>query len=127
MQSEGFVSMPLEVAARQVEGITVVDVSGNLWPRTDKGGHILGEFVQDLAEKGSKQILLNLKGVREHDNSGVGELVACLKAMRAQHGQLKLANVSQTLKARLALSRLTKIFETYEDEASAIKAFGSPS
>jgi hypothetical protein len=46
--------------------------------------------------------------------------------MRAQHGQLKLANVSQTLKARLALARLTKIFETYEDEASAIKSFGNP-
>jgi anti-anti-sigma factor len=127
MRSEGFVSMPLEVAARQVERITVVDVSGNLWPRTDKGGHVLSEFVQDLAEKGSKQILLNLKGVMQHDNSGVGELVACLKAMRAQHGQLKLANVSQTLNARLVFARLSKIFEIYEDEASAIKAFGSPS
>ena len=119
--------MPLEVAARQVERITVVDVSGNLWPRTDKGGHVLSEFVQDLAEKGSKQILLNLQGVMQHDNSGVGELVACLKAMRAQHGQLKLANVSQTLNARLAFARLSKVFEIYEDEASAIKAFGSPS
>jgi len=119
--------MPLEVAARQVERITVVDVRRNLWPRTDKGGHVLSELVQDLAEKGSKQILLNLQGVMQHDNSGVGELVACLKAMRAQHGQLKLANVSQTLNARLAFARLSKIFETYEDEASAIKAFGSPS
>jgi hypothetical protein len=44
--------MPLDVAARQVERITVVDVSGNLWPRTDKGGHVLSEFVQDLAQKG---------------------------------------------------------------------------
>jgi anti-sigma B factor antagonist len=127
MRSEGFVSMPLELAARQVERITVVDVSGNLWPRTDKGGHVLSEFAQDLAQKGSKQILLNLKGVKEHDNSGVGELVASLKAIRQQRGRLKLANVSQTLKGRLALSRLTKIFEIYEDEASAIKAFGSPS
>jgi anti-sigma B factor antagonist len=118
--------MPLEVAARQVEGITVVDVSGNLWPRTDKGGHVLSEFVQELVAKGNHKILLNLKEVRGHDNSGVGELVACLKAMRAQHGQLKLAHVSQTLKARLALARLTKIFETYDDEASAIKSFGNP-
>jgi anti-anti-sigma factor len=106
--------------------ITVVDVSGNLWPRTDKGGHVLSEFVQDLAEKESKQILLNLKGVKEHDNSGVGELVASLKAIRQQRGQLK-ANVSQTLNARLAFARLSKIFEIYEDEASAVKAFGSPS
>ena len=65
--------------------------------------------------------------VKEHDNSGVGELVASLNAIRGQQGQLKLANVSQTLNARLAFARLNKIFEIYKDEASAIKAFGSPS
>jgi anti-anti-sigma factor len=119
--------MSLEVAARQVGGITVVDVNGNLWPRTDKSGHLLSKLVKDLVENGNKRILLNLKGVKEHDNSGVGELVASLKAIRQQQGQLKLANVSQTLNARLAFARLSKIFETYEDEASAIKAFGSPS
>ena len=115
--------MSLEVAARQVGGITVVDVNGNLWPRTDKSGHLLSELVRDLVENGNKRILLNLKGVKEHDNSGVGELVASLKAIRGQQGQLKLANVSQTLNARLAFARLSKIFEIYTDEVSAIKAF----
>jgi len=119
--------MSLEVAARQVGGITVVDVNGNLWPRTDKSGHLLSKLVKDLVENGKKRILLNLKGVKEHDNSGVGELVASLKAIRGQQGQVKLANVSQTLNARLAFARLGRIFEIYEDEASAIKAFGSPS
>ena len=104
-----------------------MDVNGNLWPRTDKSGHLLSKLVKDLVENGNKRILLNLKEVKEHDNSGVGELVGSLKAMRAQHGQLKLANVSGTLNARLAFARLNKIFEIYEDEASAIKAFGSPS
>jgi len=74
--------MSLEVAARQVGGITVVDVNGNLWPRTDKSGHLLSKLVKDLVENGNKRILLNLKGVKEHDNSGVGELVACLKAIQ---------------------------------------------
>jgi len=95
-----------------------VDVNGNLWPRTDKSGHLLSKLVKDLVENGNKRILLNLKGVKEHDNSGVGELVASLKAIRGQQGQLKLANVSQTLNARLAFARLSKIFETYEDEAN---------
>jgi hypothetical protein len=71
--SEGFVLMTIEVAARQVEGITVVDVAGNLWPRTDKGGHMLSELVQDLAEKGSRQILLNLKGALGNTTTRVSE------------------------------------------------------
>ena len=116
--------MPLEVAARQVKGITVVDVNGNLWPRTDKGGDVLSEFVQELVAKGNRKILLNLKEVRRHDNSGVGELVASLKAIREQRGQLKLTNVGQTLSARLTFARLSKIFDIYDDEASAIKSFG---
>ena len=55
--------MSLEVAARQVGGITVVDVNGNLWPRTDKSGHLLSNLVKDLVENGNKRILLNLNGV----------------------------------------------------------------
>ena len=115
--------MPLKVATRQLDGITVVDVSGRLGPRYDVSGHLLSQFVKELLEKGNKQILLNLKEVTSHDNSGVGELVASLKAIREQWGQLKLANLSQTLSARMTFARLSKIFDIYNDEASAIKSF----
>lgn len=127
MQDEGRDSMPPAIATREVDGIAVVDVSGNLWPRTEKSSQVLGPFVAELLQKGNKKILLNLKGVERHDNSGVGELIASLKAARNQRGQLKLVNVSKTLYARLQFARLNRIFDIYEDEASAIKSFGAAS
>lgn len=119
--------MSLAIAIREVDGIAVVDVSGNLWPRTEKSGRVLSPFVSELLQKGSNKILLNLKGVERHDNSGVGELVASLNSVRNQRGQLKLVNVSKTLYARLQFARLNRIFEIYEDEGSAIKSFGNTS
>lgn len=119
--------MSLVIATREVDGIAVVDVSGNLQPRSESSERVLSPFVTELLQKGNKKILLNLKGVERHDNSGVGELVASLKAARNQRCELKLVNVSKTLYARLQYARLNKIFEIYEDEASAIKSFGAAS
>jgi anti-sigma B factor antagonist len=117
----------IRFSVRKVDTITVVDVSGNLWPRTDRSGNLLREFVQELLDSGDKQILLNLKGVREHDNSGVAELVASLKASREKGAKLKLSNLSRTLDARVTYAHLHKILDIYEDEASAIKSFGAAS
>jgi anti-sigma B factor antagonist len=115
--------MPLVIATREVDGIAVVDVSGNLWPRTENSSHVLSPFVTELLQQGNKKILLNLKGAEKHDNSGVGELVASLKAARNQRGELKLVNVSKTLCARLQFARLNTIFEIFEDETTAIRSF----
>ena len=59
----------------------------------------------------------------KHDNSGVGELIACLTVVRKQGAELKLANLSQTLLARLTFARLNTVVQIYESEAAAIKAF----
>jgi anti-sigma B factor antagonist len=123
MQDEGRESMSLAVASREIDGIAVVDVSGNLRPRSENSDRVLSPFVTELLQKGNKKILLNLKGVGKHDNSGVGELVASLNAARNQRGELKLVNVSKTLYARLQFARLNTIFEIYEDETTAIQSF----
>ena|ERR1700746_2560461 len=98
--------MSLEVAARQVGRITVVDVNGNLWPRTDKSGHLLSELVKDLVENGNTRILLNLKGVKEHDNSGVGELVASLKAIRGQQGQAEASECEPDVERTVGICKI---------------------
>jgi hypothetical protein len=82
--------MSLEIASRQVEGVTVVDVSGNLRPRTDGTGLLLSKFVSELLDKGNKQIVLNLKAVEKHDNSGVGDPVASLDASRTRSANSSL-------------------------------------
>ena len=65
--------MKLQTARRQVADIVIVDVSGR--SKSLKGMCLSsGEIVRELAQNGSKKILLNLHHVGYIDSSGLGEL-----------------------------------------------------
>jgi anti-sigma B factor antagonist len=115
--------MLVEFSTRHVDGIAVVDVKGSLRLRGEVCASLLRRYVSDLISQGNKKILLNLEGVTKHDNTGVGELIVCQTLVRKQGAELKLANLSQTMLARITLNRLNIVFQIYECEAAAIKAF----
>jgi anti-anti-sigma regulatory factor len=53
----------------------------------------------------------------------VGELVAGLKTARRFGAELKLLNVGDRVYSTLDMARLLPTFETYKDEAEAIRSF----
>jgi anti-sigma B factor antagonist len=112
----------IQTAARQVEGITVLDVRGRI--TVGEGSLMLRESICDLMEKGNKRILLNLYEVDYVDTSGIGELVRIHTTLRKQGGQLKLVNLHKTLMDILHMTCLHRVFDIQKDEASAIKSFG---
>ena len=78
--------MSMKATVRQVDSVTVVDVSGRI---------TLGESCKELREvirgelgKGHKNILLNLADVTYIDSSGIGELVSAFTAVSNQGGKL---------------------------------------
>jgi anti-sigma B factor antagonist len=115
--------MLVEFSTRYVDGIVVVDVKGSLRLRGEERGFLLPRYVSELIGQGNNKILLNLEGVTKHDNSGVGELIVCQTVVRKRGAELKLANLSKTMLARLTFARLNTVFQVYENEADAIKAF----
>jgi anti-sigma B factor antagonist len=115
--------MLVEFSTRHVDGIAVVDVKGSLRLRGEECASLLPGYVSDLISQGDKKILLNLEGVTKDDNTGVGELIVCQTVVRKQGAELKLANLSQTLLARITFNRLKIVFQIYESESAAIKAF----
>ncbi len=115
--------MLVEFSTRHIDGVAVVDVKGSLRLRGEECAFLLPRYVSDLIGQGKKKILLNLEGVTKHDNTGVGALAACLTVVRKQGAELKLANLSQTLLARLTFARLNTVFQIYESEGAAIMAF----
>ena len=122
---EGRSPVKMQTSARQVGGVTVLDISGRI--TVGEGNVILREIVRDLAEKGAKAIVLNLSEVQYVDSSGVGELVKAHTTIRNQGGQLKLANLNKRVHDLLELTRLSAVFDIQKDETSAIKSFAGPS
>ena len=82
-------------------------------------------MVAELTAKGNKRIVLNLLEVDHIDSAGIGELVRTHSTLRRQGGQLKLASLSGKVKDVLKMTSLHSVFDIHENEASAVKSFGS--
>ena len=113
--------MALTIASREVDGVTVLDLSGRI--TLGEGSVQLREAVRDLISKGSRNILLNMGDVNYIDSSGLGELVSAFTTAKNQGASVKLLNLTKKVKDVLQLTKLYTVFDVYEDEASGIKAF----
>ena len=113
--------MSMKVNTRQVDGITILDLSGRI--TLGEGSVQLRDAVRDLLAKGSKLILLNLADVNYIDSSGIGELVSAYTTVRNQGGELKLLNLTKKVHDLLQITKLYTVFDVKDDEASAISSF----
>lgn len=111
----------LEMTHRQVNEVTVLDLSGQLV--LGEASKILRHTLGELLERGQKKILLNMANVKYIDSSGLGALVGGLTVVEEQQGQLKLENLNQRVRDLFRITRTSKVFEVFEDETTAIKSF----
>jgi anti-sigma B factor antagonist len=118
----GGMSMTIQSSTRLVNGVAIVDISGQL--RLGEGTGRLREVVQQLAQDGYRKILLNLAGVTHIDSSGIGELMMNYTTLRNQGGELKLMNLNKNVHNLLQITRLFTVFDVHDDQASALKSFG---
>ena len=113
--------MTMKANTRQVDGVTVVDMSGRI--TLGEGSVILREAIKDLVAKGQKKILLNLGDVTYIDSSGIGELVSAFTSVRNQGGELKLLKLTKKVHDLLQITKLYTVFDIKDDEATAIRSF----
>jgi anti-sigma B factor antagonist len=111
----------IKVTTRQVDGVTILDISGRI--TLGEGSVQLRDGVRDLLSKGQKNILLNLGDVNYIDSSGIGELVSAYTTVRNQGGELKLLNLTKKVHDLLQITKLYTVFDIKDDEASAIAAY----
>ncbi len=111
----------LNINERQAGDVTVLDMSGKI--TIGEGSVALRTAIRKLIEEGKKKILLNLSQVSYVDSSGIGEFVASFTAIGREGGQLKLLNLTQKIQDLLAITKLLTVFDTYDDESSALNSF----
>jgi anti-sigma B factor antagonist len=118
---KGGFSVALTITSREVDGVTVLDLSGRI--TLGEGSVQLREAIRDLIAKGQRNILLNLGEVNYIDSSGLGELVSAYTTAKNQGAGLKLLNLTKKVKDLLQLTKLYTVFDTFDDEASAVGSY----
>jgi anti-sigma B factor antagonist len=115
----------MKATVRQVDSVTVVDVSGRITLGEDCKR--LREVIRDQLRKNHKNLLLNLADVTYIDSSGIGELVSAYTAISNQGGQLKLLSLTKRVHDLLQITKLYTVFDIHDDEAAAISSFATAS
>jgi len=111
----------LNVASRDAGEIKILELDGRL---------VLGgenksfrEQIKTLVQAGNKKIILNLTNLNYIDSSGIATLVASCHTARSKGAKLKLAHVGPKVREVLTMTKLTPVFDIYDNEAAAIASF----
>jgi anti-sigma B factor antagonist len=110
----------IEIQAREKEGIKILDVSGKL---TVGGASDLREKVNEQLAAGSLQQILNLKEVEYIDSTGLGTMVICFMSVQKAGGALKLCHLNRRNLELVLLTKLSTVFQIFNEEQEAINAF----
>ena len=112
----------LTIDERQSGDVTVLLLTGQML--LDDGDLAFRKRIHDLIDRGFTKVVLDLGGVTYIDSSGVGMLVAKLKTLKAKGGDMKLLNLNRRAESLLGMLKLLILFETFQDEAAAVRSFG---
>jgi anti-sigma B factor antagonist len=113
----------MELSERRIGDVVVVGVAGRLVPTS--GDTRLSDKVISLGHQGYLRILIDLGGVSYMDSAGLGELIHAFATMKKVGGALKLLRVQRRLRELLVITKLVTVFETFDDETTAIASFAA--
>ena len=107
---------------REEGDVVIVDVQGKL---TSAESAALGAMLQELAEAGYRNVLLNMAGVTHIDPAAIDQMVAGYESLARLNGALKLLGLRKPVQCILRASRLDSVFEKHEEESEAVLSFYS--
>ena len=121
------------VMVRMEGNVAVVQLSGEFTlggaslarPLDLHGHHLedLGQTLSGLLDRGNSRVILDLEKVRFMDTAGLGELVAWKKRALQRGGDVRLLRPRDRVREVLELTALTRVFQTFDDEAEAVASF----
>ena len=103
------------------KNIAILNVSGNMMGGPETAA--LHDKVKSLIEDGIKNVVIDLKGVKWMNSSGLGVLMSCFGSLTNAGGNLKLASIAEKVQSVLMITKMIQFFENYENAERAVASF----
>ena len=113
--------MSLEIHDREREGVLILDLNGRLTVG-DECSKFRDRMTKVIAS-GARNVILNMAQVDYVDSTGLGALVMYYTTLQREGGKVKLLNLTRRSIELLVMTKLTTIFEVFNDEQNAINSF----
>lgn len=113
--------MEIKIDVRQKgSDITLIVLRGEI------GTETVNQFkdrIDQIVADGKIKLIMDFQEVNYLNSMGLGVVAATLKKVKKTKGDLKLINLSPAVQELFELTRLTKVFEIFDSEESAVKSF----
>jgi anti-sigma B factor antagonist len=113
--------MSLSVQSRIVDNNAAVLALSGRFSALD--GLILKDAVQSVLATGTHRCVFNLSELAYIDSFGLEQLLSACITTRDQGGDVRLVNPTERVRTLLQITRLDTVFQTFEDESTAIQSF----
>ena len=111
----------MQVIERRIGDVTILQLIGRL--ELETGDLILRDTINHLVEEGQVKLVLDMKDVTRLDSAGIGMLVSKYLTVRRAGGTIKLLHPTERTDHLMDITKLTTVFQVFDDEASAVKSF----
>jgi len=81
------------------------------------------KLIRGLVEDGRKSVLVDMGKVSWVNSTGLGILISGYTTLKNSGGTLKLLGVNKRIDQIFMVTKLHTIFESYDEEASALASF----
>ena len=113
--------MALYMVEKGVSGIMLLDLRGRITLGEETAA--LRSKIRQLIEGGHSQVILDLGEITYIDSVGLSTLVASYTSVRKLGGDLKLLHLPRGVHHLLQITRLSTVFEIYDECEAAVQSF----
>ena len=110
----------LTVETRDVEGVTL------LYPKGFINAHTVRLFegeIQKALAQGQFKIVVNCAGLAYIASAGLGAIMGAIEEIRGNGGDLRLANLNETVRNIFEILGFHHLYHVYSSEVEAITSF----
>lgn len=111
----------MEIVEEIIDDIVVEIVSANR--ATLHEAAMLKSMIYDKIDEGYRKVIVDLSAAEFIDSTFLGVIVSSLKRVANLGGDLKLVGFKPAVRSLFELTRLFRVFESYNDLQDAIKSY----
>jgi anti-sigma B factor antagonist len=111
----------MHMSERNVGSVTILELAGTV--TIDADAARFKEEINSLLLQQRTRVILNLAEVSYIDSGGLGQIVASSAVLKSAGGALKLLNANERTRHLLSITRLLRVFETFDTEEAALRSF----
>lgn len=83
----------------------------------------LRKIFEGIIKNNDKKVLINFTAVSYIDSSGLATLIEMLQRLKGIGGRMRFSNIDQKIKNLFEITKLSKLFDIFDTQDSAVREF----